>query len=102
VTEDITDKDHEALKTLANALAELLDKVCVRAEAGYQVQRQLTEMMANWIAGGGSAVGKSLLQKSQGVTGSINSSREGDATRDLAYRHLVEFKNELRALARKD
>jgi DNA recombination-dependent growth factor C len=100
MTHDGKGANRSRLEALAHTLAELLDKVSVRPEAGFEVQRQLTTMMADWVAKGDSAEGKALLQKAQGKTGMINASDGGAPMRDVAYRQLTEFKNELRTLAR--
>jgi hypothetical protein len=100
MTDGNEETDGGRLKALAHTLAELLDKVSVRSEAGFEVQRQLTTMMAVWVSEGGGGEGKALLQKAQGTTGMVNASGGDDPMRDLAYRQLLEFKNELRAIAR--
>lgn len=92
--------DQTALKTLAHSLAELLDKISVRPEAGFGVQHELGELMSEWKARDGSSDGEKLIGRAQGVTGLINASGGGDPTRNLAYDKLREYKNELRALAR--
>lgn len=88
------------LMALAETLAELLDKISVRPEAGYGVQQKLGELMSEWKATGGTSEGEKLIQRAQGVTGMINASGGGDPMRNLAYDQLREYKNELRALAR--
>lgn len=88
------------LPALAHSLAELLDKISVRPEAGYEVQRKVGELMSEWKATGGSPEGERLIQRAQGAAGMINASGGGDPMRNLAYDQLREYKNELRALAR--
>lgn len=88
------------LPALAHTLAELLDKISVRPEAGHEVQRRLGELMSEWKASGGSPDGESLIQRAQGTAGMINASGGGDPMRNLAYDQLREYKNELRALGR--
>lgn len=88
------------LPALAHALAELLDKISVRPEAGYEVQQKLGELMSEWKAAGGSSEGERLIQRAQGTAGMINASGGGDPMRNLAYDQLREYKKELRALAR--
>lgn len=85
---------------MAHSLAELLDKISVRPEAGFTVQQKLGEMMSEWKAVGGSSEGEGLIQRAQGIAGMINASGEGDPMRNLAYEQLREYKNELRVLAR--
>jgi hypothetical protein len=100
VIKDIPDADQGPLKGLAHALAELLDKVGVPTIAGHEAQRQLTEQMKDWKAGGGSAEGAGLIQKAQGIVGMVNSTTDGDPNRHHAYRNLVGYKNQLREIAR--
>ncbi len=87
------------LPALAHTLAELLDKISVRPEAGYEVQRELGELMSEWKASAGSPDGERLIHRAQGAAGMINASGGGDPMRNLAYDQLREYKNELRALA---
>jgi hypothetical protein len=88
------------LPALAHSLAELLDKISVRPEAGFEVQQKLGELMSEWRATGGSSEGQSLIQRAQGASGMVNASGGSGPMRDSAYDQLREYKNELRALAR--
>lgn len=87
------------LRRLAHEVAELLDKVCVRSEAGFTVQRDLGGLMATW-KGGGNSEAEALIQKAQGVVGMVNASGGGDPMRAHADRQLIDYKNELRRRAR--
>lgn len=88
------------LPALAHSLAELLDKISVRPEAGFEVQQKLGELMSEWKASGGSSEGEKLVARAQGAAGMINASGGGDPMRNRAYQDLTDYKNELRALAR--
>jgi hypothetical protein len=100
--EDETERAGSAeLPALAHTLAELLDKIGVRPEAGYEVQRKLGDLMSEWKAKGGNSEGEGLIARAQGTAGMINASGGGDPMRNLAYDQLREYKNELRELARR-
>jgi hypothetical protein len=84
---------------LAHDLAELIDKVMVRKEAGFAVQQQLGSLMDEWKQTGGSGDGASLIQKSQGLVGMVNASHSDGPSLGRAYHNLTEYKQELRRIA---
>lgn len=84
---------------LAHNLAELLDKVMVNDRAGFAVQEQLSALLEEWTRDGGSAEGRSLIQKSQGLVGLINASHPEGPNRGSAYHQLTELKQQLRRKA---
>ena len=88
------------MRALSYELAELLDKVSVRSEAGFAIGAKLKTLLDDWKAGGGSPEGQSLIQEAQAAAGMINATRDGDSMRHHAYRQLTEFKNRLRETAR--
>ena len=100
MTNETEDPGGLELPALAHSLADLLDKISVRPEAGFEVQKRLGELMSEWTAAGSSAEGQSLIQRAQGVAGMINCSGGSDPMRNLPYEQLREYKNELRKLAR--
>jgi hypothetical protein len=86
-------------RELAHDLAELIDKVMVRKEAGFAVQQQLGSLMDEWKQAGGSGDGASLIQKSQGLVGLVNASHSDGPNLGQAYHNLTEYKHELRRIA---
>ena len=84
---------------MAHGLAELIDKVMVRKEAGFAVQEQLGSLMNEWMQAGGSGDSASLIQKSQGFVGMVNASHSDGPNLGRAYHNLTEFKQALRRIA---
>jgi len=81
-------------------IAELLDKVAVRSANSFAVSQQLKAMETDWKAAAGSEEGRALIQRAQGLVGMVNVSPADDPFHHRALSDLVEFKQEMRALAR--
>jgi hypothetical protein len=88
-----------SIQQLAHNLAELLDKVMKNDRAGFAVQEQLGALFEEWSRGSGSAEGRDLIQKAQGMVGFVNASHPDGPNRANAYYHLTEFKQQLRRSA---
>lgn len=87
------------LRDLQHDIAELLDKVAVRAEASPQVGQQLRDREKEWVAGGGGDDGVNLLRKAQGLAGMVGASAGDPMGLNRAYRELLDFKLECRIAA---
>jgi hypothetical protein len=84
------------LRELQHDIAELLDKVAVRAEASRQVGQQLRDREETWRAARGDEAGVGLLRKAQGLAGMVGASADDPMALNRAYRELLDFKLECR------
>ncbi len=84
------------LRSLQHDIAELLDKVAIRAEAAPQVGQQLRDRENEWVAAGGGEDGINLVRKAQGLTGMVGASAGDPMHLNRAYRQLLDFKLECR------
>ena len=88
-----------ALRTLHHQIAELLDKVAVRTEAGFEVGGALRKLEEDWRTGSGSEEGTALLRRAQGTVGMINSAGGDPLAMNHAIRGLLDLKLECRIKA---
>lgn len=80
-------------RSVRHRLSDLLDRVLVRAENGYDVQEELRKMASKFE----DSQWTQLLARAQGLVGLMNSTTDGSPARAQAYAALIALKQELRA-----
>lgn len=81
---------------LVRSVADLLDRVLVREENGYEVQRKL-KALAEEFADNESEEILTLVARAQGAVGMVNVSPHGNPLHEKALSDLSALKRELRS-----